>query len=287
MIRGIYTGANGMNLQQVRMDVIANNLANVDKTAFKRDTTVFKTFPELLLHRFNDDGVGKTPMGSFDTAPLVGKLGLGGEVNEVYTRFEQGAVKKTDNNFDLMIQDKPGLEKPAFFSVMTNKGERLTRSGAFILDRMGYLVTPQGYPLMGENGPIQINQGNFLIKENGEIFVNNRIGTKPEDGVNFDNNRFEEPIMVDKIKIRTVEHPRHLDKEGDSFYVDTPESGEPYAFQDLDRPQILQGYLEASNVSVVTEMVEMIEVNRAYEANSKAMQTHDQLLGRLINEVNR
>jgi len=287
MIRGIYTGANGMNLQQVRMDVIANNLANVDKTAFKRDTTVFKTFPELLLHRFNDDGVGKTPMGSFDTAPLVGKLGLGGEVNEVYTRFEQGAVKKTDNNFDLMIQDKPGLEKPAFFSVMTNKGERLTRSGAFILDRMGYLVTPQGYPLMGENGPIQINQGNFLIKENGEIFVNNRIGTKPEDGVNFDNNRFEEPIMVDKIKIRTVENPRHLDKEGDSFYVDTPESGEPYAFQDLDRPQILQGYLEASNVSVVTEMVEMIEVNRAYEANSKAMQTHDQLLGRLINEVNR
>ncbi|PJE04248.1 MAG: flagellar biosynthesis protein FlgC [Leptospira sp.] len=287
MIRGIYTGANGMNLQQVRMDVIANNLANVDKTAFKRDTTVFKTFPELLLHRFNDDGVGKTPMGSFDTAPLVGKLGLGGEVNEVYTRFEQGAVKKTDNNFDLMIQDKPGLEKPAFFSVMTNKGERLTRSGAFILDRMGYLVTPQGYPLMGENGPIQINQGNFLIKENGEIFVNNRIGTKPEDGVNFDNNRFEDPIMVDKIKIRTVENPRHLDKEGDSFYVDTPESGEPYAFQDLDRPQILQGYLEASNVSVVTEMVEMIEVNRAYEANSKAMQTHDQLLGRLINEVNR
>lgn len=287
MIRGIYTGANGMNLQQVRMDVIANNLANVDKTAFKRDTTVFKTFPELLLHRFNDDGVGKTPMGSFDTAPLVGKLGLGGEVNEVYTRFEQGAVKKTDNNFDLMIQDKPGLEKPAFFTVMTNKGERLTRSGAFILDRMGYLVTPQGYPLMGENGPIQINQGNFLIKENGEIFVNNRIGTKPEDGVNFDNNRFEEPIMVDKIKIRTVENPRHLDKEGDSFYVDTPESGEPYAFQDLDRPQILQGYLEASNVSVVTEMVEMIEVNRAYEANSKAMQTHDQLLGRLINEVNR
>jgi len=287
MIRGIYTGANGMNLQQVRMDVIANNLANVDKTAFKRDTTVFKTFPELLLHRFNDDGVGKTPMGSFDTAPLVGKLGLGGEVNEVYTRFEQGAVKKTDNNFDLMIQDKPGLEKPAFFSVMTNKGERLTRSGAFILDRMGYLVTPQGYPLMGENGPIQINQGNFLIKENGEVFVNNRIGTKPEDGVNFDNNRFEDPIMVDKIKIRTVENPRHLDKEGDSFYVDTPESGEPYAFQDLDRPQILQGYLEASNVSVVTEMVEMIEVNRAYEANSKAMQTHDQLLGRLINEVNR
>ncbi|EMO63819.1 flagella basal body rod protein [Leptospira borgpetersenii serovar Pomona str. 200901868] len=94
MLRGMYTGANGMIIQQTRMDVISNNLANVDKTAFKRDTTVFKTFPELLLHRFDEDGVGKVPMGSFDTTPVVGKLGLGGEVNEVYTRFEQGAVKK-------------------------------------------------------------------------------------------------------------------------------------------------------------------------------------------------
>jgi flagellar basal-body rod protein FlgF len=170
---------------------------------------------------------------------------------------------------------------------MTNRGERLTRSGAFVLDRMGYLVTPQGFPLLGEKGPIQINQGNFLIKENGEVYVNNRIGTKPEDGVNFDQNRFEDPVLIDTIKIRSVENPRHLDKEGDSFYVDTPESGEPFALREEDAPQIMQGYLEASNVSVVTEMVEMIEVNRAYEANSKAMQTHDQLLGRLINEVNR
>jgi len=287
MIRGLYTGANGMNLQQVRMDVIANNLANVDKTAFKRDTTIFKTFPELLIHRYNEDGVGKTPMGSFDTAPVVGKIGLGGEVNEVYTRFEQGAVKKTDNPLDLMLQDQPGKERPAFFVVMTNRGERLTRSGNFILDRMGHLVTPQGFPLMGEKGPIQINHGNFLVKENGEIYINARIGTKPEDGVNFDQNRFEEPVLLDKIKLRTVENPRHLDKEGDSFYAETPESGEFLKMRSEDEPLILQGYLEASNVNVVTEMVEMIEVNRAYEANSKALQTHDQLLGRLINEVSR
>lgn len=287
MIRGIYTGANGMNIQQTRMDVIANNLANADKTAFKRDTTIFKAFPELLIHRFGEDGVGKTPMGSFDTAPVVGKIGLGGEVNEVYTRFEQGAVKKTGNPFDLMLQDVPGKDRPPFFTVMTNRGERLTRSGSFILDRKGFLVTPQGFPLMGENGPIQINQGNFLVKENGEVYINRRIGTRPEDGTNFDQNRFEEPELLDRIKIRTVENPRHLDKEGDSFYNDTPESGEPKKMREEDRPQILQGYLEASNVSVVTEMVEMIEVNRAYEANSKALQTHDQLLGRLINEVSR
>lgn len=85
MLRGLYTGANGMISQQVRMDVVANNLANVDKTAFKKDTTVFKTFPEMLLHRYSEDGIGKTPMGSFDTSPVVGKLGFGAEVNEVYT----------------------------------------------------------------------------------------------------------------------------------------------------------------------------------------------------------
>lgn len=289
MLRGIYTGTSGMTIQQTRMDVIANNLANVDKTAFKRDTTLFKTFPEMLIHRYNEDGVGKVPMGSFDTAPVVGKLGLGAEVNEVYTRFEQGAVKKTENSFDLMIQDKPGAERPAFFSVMTNRGERLTRSGAFVLDTNGYLVTPQGFPLLGENGPIQVTRANFLVKENGEIFINADIGNHPREGLtSAEHNRFKNPVLLDKLKIRTVENPRHLDKEGDSFYVDTPESGEPRAFRDdLEGPEVLQGYLEASNVQVVQEMVEMIEVNRAYEANSKALQTHDSLLGRLINEVSR
>lgn len=286
MLRGIYTGANGMNVQQTRMDVIANNLANSDKTAFKRDTTIFKAFPELLIHRYNEDGVVKVPMGSFDRSPVVGRMGLGAEVNEVYTRFEQGAVKSTGNPFDLMLQDKPGSEKPAFFVVQTDRGERLTRSGAFVLDTRGYLVTPQGFPLMGENGPIQITRSNFLVKENGEIFINANLGNDPKTGTSTTQNRYENPVLLDKIKIRTIENPRHLDKEGDSFYVDTPESGEPRPFEnEIVGPQILQGYLEASNVNTVTEMVEMIEVNRSYEANQKSIQTHDQLLGRLINEI--
>ena len=286
MLRGIYTGSNGMTVQQTRMDVIANNLANTDKTAFKRDTTIFKTFPEMLIHRYDEDGVGKFPMGSFDTSPMVGKLGLGAEVNEVYTRFEQGAVKSTSNPFDIMLQDKPGAERPAFFMVMTNRGERLTRSGAFVLDKNGNLVTPQGFPLMGENGPIKVARGNFLVRENGDVYINSNLGNDPVDGQSStDKNRFDAPILLDKIKIRTVENPRHLDKDGDSFYVDTPESGEPKPFAEVDSPEILQGFLEASNVNVVTEMVEMIEVNRAYEANSKSLQTHDQLLGKLINEV--
>lgn len=282
MIRGLYTGASGMAMNQVKMDSIANNLANVDKTAYKKDTTIFKTFPEMLMHRFSEDGVGKTPMGSFDTAPVVGALGFGGEVNEIYTRFEQGAVKKTENLSDIMIQDRPGSERPNFFMVQTNQGERMSRSGAFILNVDGYLVTPQGYPLLGEKGPIQVNNGNYLIKENGEVYINQKLGNEPMDGTSWDKNRFEEPVLLDRIKIRTVENPRHLDKIGDSFYSDTPESGEPYAPEDQDAPMIMQGYLESSNVQVVTEMVEMIEVNRAYEANAKALQTHDGMIGKLF-----
>ena len=86
MIRGIYTGASGMSALQVKMDVVANNIANVDKTGFKKDEVLYKSFPELLLHRSNDDGVGWTPMGSFDTTPIVGKLGTGTEVHETYVR---------------------------------------------------------------------------------------------------------------------------------------------------------------------------------------------------------
>lgn len=285
MIRGLYTGASGMAAQQIKMDVVANNLANVDKTAFKRDTTVIKTFPEMLLHRFNEDGVGKIPMGSFDTAPVVGKLGFGAEVNEVYTQFEQGSVKHTNNPSDLMLQDAPGSEHPNFFMVMTNRGERMTRSGAFILNRDGFLVTPQGFPLLGEKGPIRVNQGNYVIKDNGEVYINAEIGTNPLDGTSVGKNHFETPVLLDRIKIRTVENPRHLDKEGDSFYADTPESGEPVPPAHQEEAQVMQGFLEASNVNVVREMVDMIEVNRSYEASQKAIQTHDSMLGRLLNDV--
>ena len=124
MLRGIYTGASGMIAQDARMDAIANNLANVDQTGYKKDLTLFKAFPDMLLRRINDDGLGITPAGSYDTMPIVGKLGTGVEVNEVYTQFDQGSLQSTENNFDL------ALEGQGFFTVMTERGERYTRNGA-------------------------------------------------------------------------------------------------------------------------------------------------------------
>ncbi|MCB1318063.1 MAG: flagellar hook-basal body protein [Leptospiraceae bacterium] len=289
MLRGMYTGSTGMIMNEHRMNVIANNLANVDKTAYKADQAVFKSFPEMLIQRTREDGQGWVPPGSFDMAPIVGRLGTGVEYNESYTRFDQGAAKQTGNPFDIMLHDR-AQDNPAFFVVMTDNGERLSRSGSFILDKNGNLVTPDGFPLMGENGPIQVVNHNFMIRENGEIWINEKIGNDPEAGANQISNRWENPILLDKIKIRTVEFPRELKKEGDSFYFTTPESGPMRTFQEMGvvrEPEVMQGFLEASNVNLVRQMVEMIEVQRNYEANQKSVTTHDQLLGKLINEVAR
>ena len=286
MLRGIYTSATGMIMNQYKMDVIANNLANVDKTAFKGEDAIFKSFPEMLIRRTRDDGLGWVPIGSFDLAPVVGKLGTGVELNEIFTRFETGPVKKTDNPFDLMIDDRNN-STPSFFVVLTDRGEKLTKSGSFILDKDGYLVTPDGFPLMGEKGPIKVSRWNWVVKENGEIWINKKYGNDPNIGTNETQNQWEEPVLLDRIKIRTVEFPRELKKEGNSFYTVTPESGPMLELKEDKFPLILQGYLEASNVNIVREMTKMIEVQREYEANQKSVTTHDGLLGKLINEVAR
>lgn len=276
MLRGIYTGANGMIAQQARLDVTANNLANVDKTGFKKDLAVFKAFPDMLLKRINENGVGITPAGSYDTMPIVGKLGTGTEVNEVYTQFEQGALQRTENNFDMAIDGK------GFFTVMTERGERYTRDGSFTLNSDGVLVNKAGLPVMGENGIITLQQHNFMINERGEIMVNNAISNNPRDMVDLQSNSWEDAVIIDRLKIVDFENIREIKKEGASLYRDTEFSGPAMQATDF---KITQGFLEKSNVNIVREMVDMIEVQRSYEANQKAVQAHDQTVGKLINET--
>ncbi len=286
MLRGIYTSATGMIMNQYKLDVIANNLANADKTAFKSEDAIFKSFPEMLIRRTRDDGLGWVPIGSFDLAPIVGKLGTGVELNEIFIRFEQGALKKTDNPFDLFIDDRNN-PTPSFFVVLTDRGEKLTKNGSFVLDKDGYIVTQDGFPLLGEKGPIRVSRWNWVVKENGEIWINKKYGNDPQIGTNETQNQWEQPVLLDRIKIRTVEFPRELKKEGNSFYSITPESGPMLELKEERFPHILQGYLEASNVNIVREMTKLIEVQREYEANQKSITTHDSLLGKLINEVAR
>lgn len=279
MIRGLYTGASGMVAQMHRMDVLANNLANVDLTGYKRDTAVHKAFPELLIRRMNDDHVYKFPFGSVDVAPMVGRLGTGVETNEVYTVFEQGAMQETGNDFDL------ALEGEGFFAVMTPQGERYTRNGSFVLGKEGLLLTKQGYPVLGENGPIRLKKNNFVVDKQGRIFQNAALAGNPDRLVSMQENEWEAVDLVDTLRLVSFKRVRYLEKQGGSLWRTSDESGDAASIPEPERPTVQQGFLEAANVNPVTSMVEMIEVNRAYEANQRLIQTEDNLLGRLINET--
>ena len=261
MIRGWYTGASGMTAQQNRLDAISNNLANVDTTAYKRDVAVSKNFSELLIRRMEDDGVYKTPFGSSDVAPIIGKLGLGVETNELYTIFEQGSFKGTSSNTDMALSGE------GYFAVSTPTGEKYTRNGNFIIGKEGYLTTKEGYPVIGENGPIQLQDVNYIVNENGILYTS------------------DEMTEIDRFKIVRFDNERYIKKIGSSLYEATDISGPAFIAEGNERPGIMQGFVETSNVNVVNEMVQMIEVNRAYEANQKTITSEDSMMGTLWQKV--
>lgn len=267
MVRAWYTGASGMNAQQKRLDAISNNLANVDTTSYKRDISVSKSFPELLLRRMEDDGVYRHPFGSADVAPIIGKVGLGVELNELFTDFQQGSYKPTGNNTDMSLEGK------GFFAVETPYGERYTRNGNFTIGVEGYLLTKEGYPVLGENGRLFLQDMNFTVNKNGEVWV------QPITDSDADS------ILLDRLRVCTFENDRYISKQGSSLYKDTPVSGPAVPFEGPGRPIVSQGFLETSNVNVVNEMVQMIEVNRAYEANQKTIQAEDTMMSKLWSEV--
>ncbi|HOC28608.1 MAG TPA: flagellar basal-body rod protein FlgF [Treponemataceae bacterium] len=267
MVRGWYTGASGMNAQQTRLDAISNNLANVDTTSYKRDISVSKNFPELLLRRLSDDGVYKNPFGSADAAPIIGKIGLGVELNELFTDFQQGSFKPTSSKADFALEGK------GFFAVETPNGERYTRNGNFTVGVEGYLMSKEGYPVLGENGRIFLQDTDFTVNKNGEIW------TRPISDSDADQ------VLLDRLKLVTFENDRFITKEGSSLYKDSPVSGPAIPAEGKTRPIVSQGFVEASNVNVVTEMVQMIEVNRAYEANQKTVQAEDTMMAKLWGET--
>ena len=270
-----------MRAQQWRLDAVANNLANVDTDGYKREQASFRAFPELLLRRMNDDGVYQHPFGSADVAPIIGKLGMGVELNELYTVFEQGPLKESGNDFDL------ALEGNGFFAVSTPWGERYTRNGSFHLGMEGYLVTKEGYPVLGENGYLRVQANNFKVDKEGQVWVNAEYTDDPDTMVSREANVWREPVLLDVLKIVGFELDRYLEKQGSSLYRDTDISGPAFIMDADSRPGIVQGFTEAANVEPVREMVQMIEINRAYEANQKLIQTHDSMLGVLINQVRR
>ncbi|MDR2551595.1 MAG: flagellar hook-basal body protein [Treponema sp.] len=278
MVKGIYTAASGMRAQQWRLDSVGNNLANLNTDSYKREQASFKANPEMLLRRTGDDGVFLNPFGSHDNAPIIGKLGTGVELNELYVDFSQGAFKETENDYDL------ALDGGGFFVVTTPYGERYTRNGGFQLGKEGFLETKEGYPVLGQNGPIRIQANNFKVDKEGHIWINGEYAEDPEALIGREDNEWGRVALLDTLRLVGFERERYLKKQGSSLYQANEFSGEPVELEPEDRPQVHQGFNEAANVDPVVEMVQMIEVNRSYEANQRIIQSHDSMMGTLINQ---
>ena len=284
MVRGIYTGASAMAARVNQMNVISNNLANVNTTGFKKDLSIFKSHPEMLVRRTNDNGIRLIPPGSIDLKPIVGNLGTGVELNEIYNQKQQGSLQKTDNPFDFAIEGK------GYFEIQTPDGIRYTRNGAFKINDKFELVTKEGFQVMGEKGIIRLKTNNFEVTKDGKIYTNESLNEPFERPVQIIENGFENAQEIDQFKIVSFPRERYLQKEGSSFYSQTEESGDAFLVKDFDvnplpKTKLVKGFLETSNVNAVQEMVKMIEAQRAYEASQKTITSSDEILGKLINNM--
>lgn len=257
MMRSLWISKTGLDAQQSQMDVIANNLANVSTSGFKRSRAVFE---DLIYQTIRQPGAQ-----SSQQTQLPSGLQLGTGVRPVATEriFTQGNLQLTSNDKDVAIQGA------GFFQVLLPDGSTaFTRDGSFQTDSQGQLVTASGFPL----------QPAITIPANAQSLTIGRDGT-----VSVTTPGASAPTQVGAIQLATFINPAGLQAKGENLYVETSASGNA----NTNAPGangaglLTQGYVETSNVNVVEELVNMIQTQRAYEINSKAITTSDQMLQKL------
>jgi flagellar basal-body rod protein FlgF len=261
--KGIYAAVSGAMAQSSRLDTIANNLANVNTTGFKKDRQVFSEY--LSAHERPDDliKVPRVPASIESFYDMQG--GDNAYVNPAgtYTSFTQGSLKATGSPHDVAIEGK------GFFEVLTPQGVRWTRNGTFQVDGGGRLVTKEGHPVLrdGQNDPAQrvitLNSRNLTISHMGDVY----------EGGN----------LAGRISVVDFNDADQLQKVGNSYYTLKDDTlGGPIAAREV---RLHQGYVEGSNVNVVEEMTDMITANRVFEATQQAIKAHDQMDDKLINQA--
>ena len=257
-MRSLDIGATGMIAQQRNVEVISNNLANMNTTAFKRRRTEFQDLIYQDLRR-----VGSTSADNGSVVPTGVQLGLGVKLAAVYRIHEQGNLSATDNTFDMAVQGK------GFFQVTLPSGETAyTRDGTFQLNENGEIVTHDGF-LMDPPISVQNDAIDVTINASGEVLV------KIEGQVEFQN--------AGQITIATFQNEPGLESIGNNLYLETPASGNANTGNPGQQGfgTLLQGFLETANVNAVEEISNLISAQRAYEMNSKVIQTSDEMLGTL------
>ncbi|MFZ5353342.1 MAG: flagellar basal-body rod protein FlgG [Bacillota bacterium] len=257
MMRALWTASTGMAAQQLNVDTISNNLANVNSIGYKKSRVEFKD----LLYETLERGVVRDGQGK----PVNLQVGHGVRTAASVKFFTTGNLENTANPYDMAIDGQ------GFFKIAGPDGKiYYSKDGAFKISVDGEstkLVTADGYFLQGENGEIDLgsNVKDVIVDEMGMITVKRTDGTEEQIG---------------NISIITFMNPAGLESVGKNLFIETGASGAAFDTQnDGTGGKLLQGYLESSNVQIVEEMVKLIQAQRAYEINSKSIQTADEMLG--------
>ena len=253
MIRALWTSASGMTAEQMNLDVIANNLANVNTAGFKKSNIQFQ---EMMYDTDKSPGASTTDS---STSPSGVQVGYGSKPVATERNFTQGNLQQTGNTYDIAIQGS------GFYKITLPDGTNAyTRDGSFLVNSDGNLVTNQGYLVTGV-GQIDPKATNVSVGTDGTI-------SATVNGA---------AVKISPITIATFPNPQGLYSLGDNLFQATAASGNAVDGQTPGQNGIgtlSQGYVETSNVQVVEEMVNMIQAQRAYEINSKAIQTADQMM---------
>ena len=257
MMRSLYTAASGMTGQQFNIDTISNNLSNVNTTGFKQNRADFE---DLL---YQTSRIAGTPATEVTVVPVGIQVGHGVKVAASQKIFTQGSLQQTENVSDLAIQGE------GFFRVLLFDGTYgYTRDGAFKIDSEGQLVTSNGYRVMPE---VIFPEG--FVRESITISQDGRVTVKLAGS--------DDPVEIAQVEIYRFINPAGFQSIGENLFKVSNASGDAIAgrpgFEGMGK--VIHRFLEMSNVSVVQEMVNMIVAQRAYELNSKAIQTSDTMLG--------
>ncbi len=242
----LYLVGAGALLQQMRLDTISNNLANMATAGYKQDKVVFRTNPQVQPPEAD---LSPLPVADQVISPYAPPM-------EQILDFSQGPLEKTGNRLDVAI------EGPGFFKVQTPQGVRYTRKGSFLLDAKGILSTPEGYPVLGQGGPITIDGSKIEIHQDGTITV---------DG-----------DEAGQLEVVDFPHPYKLKRQGQSLFA--PQDGAIQEMP-AEGATISQGFVERSNVEAIRAMTEMIETLRIFESYQKIMRSIDDAQAKTVNEV--
>jgi flagellar basal-body rod protein FlgG len=257
LIRSLWIAKTGMEAQQTQLDNISHNLANVATNGYKRSHAVFE---DLIYQNLRQSGANSTEQ---TTLPTGLQVGLGVRPVATARIYTQGNLQQTSNNLDLAIKGD------GFFQIQQPDGTTAyTRDGSFQLNANGQMVTSNGYTLL-PGITIPNNAQSLTIGNDGTVSV-----TLPGQVA---------PQTVGQIQVANFVNPAGLDPKGQNLFTETASSGTPNAGAPASNGlgALQQGFVETSNVNVVEELVQMIQTQRAYELNSKAVQTSDQMLQKL------